>query len=268
MGDEPKPKRVELVRECDGDMSELIVRAWYSQDDRLYCTFETLYTPGQGPHELIEIDLDDESTARIANALNRILSWSQQPTPMLLWCPACGRRHIDEGVWVTKPHASHACQHCGMVWKPCLEPTVGVEFLPGTKDKTCAGMTFPARGLGVARHLSRSELEEHIAEWEAVYDRLGLTSDENAHRPENGDPLSLLRDELRKRIRLPDIVQEHPMSVPHEPHHALRLFSVFGNEDKSDATSRVEAQGWKVLGEVQDEDFGLCLIAKPQKGGD
>lgn len=59
-----------------------------------------------------------------------------QPIPMLLWCPAhgCGARHIDEGDFATKPHHTHACQSCGMVWRPAIVPTVGVAFLPGFKN--------------------------------------------------------------------------------------------------------------------------------------
>lgn len=53
---------------------------------------------------------------------------------MLLWCPACGERHYDVGVWMTKPHHTHACQSCGMVWRPAIVPTVGMRFLPGFKN--------------------------------------------------------------------------------------------------------------------------------------
>ncbi len=56
------------------------------------------------------------------------------PIPMLLNCPSCGARHIDQGEFSTKPHHTHACQSCGMVWRPAIEPTVGVQFLPGFKD--------------------------------------------------------------------------------------------------------------------------------------
>lgn len=33
-----------------------------------------------------------------------------EPVPMLLTCPSCGARHIDEGEFATKPHHAHACQ--------------------------------------------------------------------------------------------------------------------------------------------------------------
>lgn len=54
--------------------------------------------------------------------------------PMLLWCPSCGARHIDAGEFATKAHHTHACQKCGMVWRPAIVDTVGVEFLPGFRD--------------------------------------------------------------------------------------------------------------------------------------
>lgn len=55
------------------------------------------------------------------------------PIPMLLWCPGCLARHIDRD-FANKPHHTHACQSCGMTWRPAIVPTVGVQFLPGFKD--------------------------------------------------------------------------------------------------------------------------------------
>lgn len=58
----------------------------------------------------------------------------EQPTAgvaMLLTCPVCHERHIDRGEFATKVHHTHACQSCGTCWRPAIEPTVGVEFLPG-----------------------------------------------------------------------------------------------------------------------------------------
>ena len=56
------------------------------------------------------------------------------PIEMLLHCPMCSERHIDEGEFAHKAHHTHACQHCGMVWRPAVETTVGVQFLPGFKN--------------------------------------------------------------------------------------------------------------------------------------
>lgn len=62
--------------------------------------------------------------------------------PMLLWCPECGKRHIDEGEFAEKKHHTHACQYCGHVWRPCLEPTCGVKFLPGYKTESENNITY------------------------------------------------------------------------------------------------------------------------------
>lgn len=47
------------------------------------------------------------------------------PVPMILTCPVCSARHIDEGEFAAKAHHTHACQSCGMVWRPAIVPTVG-----------------------------------------------------------------------------------------------------------------------------------------------
>jgi hypothetical protein len=58
------------------------------------------------------------------------------PIAMILFCPLCSGRHIDEGEFATKPHHTHACQHCGFVWRPASVATCGVQFLPGFKSVT------------------------------------------------------------------------------------------------------------------------------------
>lgn len=57
-----------------------------------------------------------------------------KPIPMRIHCPECGELHIDKGEFATKVHHTHACQHCGAVFRPAVVPTVGVRFLPGFKD--------------------------------------------------------------------------------------------------------------------------------------
>jgi hypothetical protein len=54
--------------------------------------------------------------------------------PMILHCPLCSERHIDEGAFADKPHHTHACQACGHVWRPAKVNTHGVRFLPGFKN--------------------------------------------------------------------------------------------------------------------------------------
>jgi hypothetical protein len=57
-----------------------------------------------------------------------------KPIPMRLICEGCGKLHIDEGEFATKPHHTHSCQFCGLTWRPAVVPTVGVRFLPGFKN--------------------------------------------------------------------------------------------------------------------------------------
>jgi hypothetical protein len=57
------------------------------------------------------------------------------PIPMVLTCPSCSARHIDEGEFATKVHHTHSCQGCGLTWRPAVVPTVGVQFLPGFKNE-------------------------------------------------------------------------------------------------------------------------------------
>ena len=66
-----------------------------------------------------------------------------KPLPMLIWCPMCRSRHIDEGEFATKVHHTHSCQSCGLTWRPAVEPTVGVQFLPGFKSETAVTVTEP-----------------------------------------------------------------------------------------------------------------------------
>jgi rubredoxin len=59
---------------------------------------------------------------------------AKETIPMLLWCPECSKRHVDEHEYARKPHHTHACQHCGHVWRPAIVCTVGVQFLPGFRN--------------------------------------------------------------------------------------------------------------------------------------
>ena len=55
--------------------------------------------------------------------------------PMILTCPSCGERHIDEAEFAEVAHHTHACQACGMVWRPAKVNTHGVRFLPGYNNE-------------------------------------------------------------------------------------------------------------------------------------
>lgn len=61
-----------------------------------------------------------------------------EPVPMILYCPKCHFKHVDVGEFAQKVHHTHACQgpKCGLVWRPAIVPTVGVEYLPGYKNES------------------------------------------------------------------------------------------------------------------------------------
>lgn len=71
--------------------------------------------------------------------LSRLDVTDPPPIPMQIICPRCSEQHVDEGAYATIPHKSHTCQECGLTWKPALVPTVGVKFLPGTRNATLEG---------------------------------------------------------------------------------------------------------------------------------
>lgn len=68
-------------------------------------------------------------------ALRTALDEAKKPIQMRLPCPFCHKLHIDDGEFTIKPHHTHACQNCGMVWRPAIINTVGVQFLPGFKNE-------------------------------------------------------------------------------------------------------------------------------------
>ena len=51
------------------------------------------------------------------------------PIPMRLCCEGCGELHVDEGEFATKPHHTHQCESCGLIWRPAIVCTRGVRFL-------------------------------------------------------------------------------------------------------------------------------------------
>ena len=73
---------------------------------------------------------------RMANEAERAA-----PIDIRINCPECGTLHIDEGVFATKSHHTHSCQGCGLTWRPCVEFTRGVRFLPGFKNDAKEGPT-------------------------------------------------------------------------------------------------------------------------------
>ena len=89
--------------------------------------------------EAVIMEVMGTPNPHLAKRIEEVVSKHIEETlivPMLLWCPLCRARHIDEGEFATKSHATHSCQKCGLTWKPSKVPTVGVQFLPGYKNAT------------------------------------------------------------------------------------------------------------------------------------
>lgn len=88
---------------------------------------------------------------------------SDAPIPVRLPCPSCGELHVDEGEFATRPHHTHACQSCGMVWRPAVAATVGVRFLPGflnEPEERAAQGAAPTAGLAVVPDSSTDVVAE------------------------------------------------------------------------------------------------------------
>ena len=81
-----------------------------------------------------ELEREVNTLRTLAEVLTSAINTPPLPIPMFLTCPMCLARHIDEGVFATKPHHTHSCQICGLTWRPAVCTTVGVQFLPGFKD--------------------------------------------------------------------------------------------------------------------------------------
>jgi len=108
------------------------------------------------------------------------LAPESQPIPMILHCPECGERHVDVGEFATKLHHTHACQVCGMVWRPAIGPTVGVQFLPGFKNdpatpseqaETCGTIVRqidPKFHIDPHGHIVKTSSGEIVPEWEPL----------------------------------------------------------------------------------------------------
>ena len=90
-----------------------------------------MFVTGAHPHVRVE------QTGGLADIMLQVVidDVTPAPIPMRLHCPACKTLHIDDGHFATRPHHTHACQVCGMVWRPALVATVGVRFLPGFKNE-------------------------------------------------------------------------------------------------------------------------------------
>lgn len=87
----------------------------------------------------LSMDADKVQVRSLHALLDVGAGGSGDPIPMVLFCPAYGKQHIDapeayrtdgfedgtEG-WANPPHRSHLCQRCGHIWRPADVATEGV----------------------------------------------------------------------------------------------------------------------------------------------
>jgi hypothetical protein len=87
---------------------------------------------------------------RIAKSIRALpIPYPDTVIPMILHCPKCHLQHIDAPDertpdWTNPPHKSHLCHGCGCIWRPCNQPTEGVEKI-ATRGKSD---TWPEDGAG------------------------------------------------------------------------------------------------------------------------
>ena len=114
-----------------------MIKQWEGERLEKRARIEQLERVCEEKYKIIEDqrDLIDKLEVEVAKLEGK----DPDPVPMLLTCPSCSARHIDEGEFAVKPHHTHACQNCGMTWRPAIVPTKGVQFLPGFKNEVATG---------------------------------------------------------------------------------------------------------------------------------
>lgn len=102
-----------------------LLQAQFTKKTDIPATWKSLGKRGQQAWIALAKHVEDEIADRPVK---------DEPLPMRLICPDCGALHLDIGEFATRVHHTHACQECGMVWRPAVHATVGVAFLPGFKN--------------------------------------------------------------------------------------------------------------------------------------
>jgi hypothetical protein len=92
------------------------------------------FVDGGGIEQFTLTDLREKMKQAIKD-IATLQCQANEPIRARLVCERCGELHVDEGEFATKVHHTHACQHCGAVWRPMVQNSVGVTFLPGFKNE-------------------------------------------------------------------------------------------------------------------------------------
>ena len=138
------PEISEIVSEADRDL--MIKQHLQALDDELQarlteiggCSNHGCYVVkpvGQGTNGRCHCLDDRYKVQRVVDAYKAAFTAvNETPLDMVLHCPKCHAQHIDRNEWATRPHKTHLCEHCGNLWRPCQQPTCGVEALSASKD--------------------------------------------------------------------------------------------------------------------------------------
>ena len=120
-----------------GAENEAASAAWCCRCDRCGAPIKENGRPGEWRHgwcKPCSLAMEVLSRRGPAPARSAPKAPPAPPIPIRITCPACGTLHVDEGDFATRPHHTHACQGCGLTWRPAIVPTVGVQYLPGFKN--------------------------------------------------------------------------------------------------------------------------------------
>lgn len=84
--------------------------------------------------------------------------------PFVLRCPNCGREHVDEGEWETRPHRTHLCLECRIEFEVTLR---GVKS--AFRENIIAHLKREINGgeslLGMYEAVAPSSKSEHAQVW-------------------------------------------------------------------------------------------------------
>lgn len=211
---------------------------------------------------LARINVLESENAALREDTARTVLDASAPIPMILHCPVCHARHIDEGELATKPHKTHACQSCGILWRPAIAPTVGVQFLPGCKNEP------------VQRNPTPDEVRTAWQDWGrsvgAIPDGTTLPANESTDqniakfeiKTENAISANVVPDNVLARaakwandsadalphpedIRLARNVLDGTSSASKRWQHAVREFVKLWREDQApDRPHPLDSEGW------------------------
>lgn len=116
----------------------------------------------------------------VRKMINPILD---DPVDMILFCPCCGKQHIDAPekhpligpryAWNNPPHRTHLCAGCGTEWRPADIATNGIAEIKTKRQ----GDGVAACGKGLEERLAREEFLMKMISCKYIRGPLSVTRD-------------------------------------------------------------------------------------------